>query len=121
MRRRSRWRSTRLPPRRPPQRQSAAYGERAYHSTRGHQMFLGHFGLAFGAKRAAPAVSLGSLFAACQFADLLWPTLLLLGYERVEVQAGATAITPLHFVSYPYSHSLVALCVWGLLFGAIHF
>ena len=51
-------------------------------------MFLGHFGLAFGAKKAAPAVSLGTLFAACQFADLLWPTLLLLGYERVDIAAG---------------------------------
>ena len=58
-------------------------------------MFVGHFGLGFGAKKAAPAVSLGTLFVACQFADLLWPTLVLLGYERVEVQPGATQVTPL--------------------------
>ena len=45
-------------------------------------MFIGHFGLAFGAKRIAPTVSLGLLFAACQLADLLWPTLLLLGIAR---------------------------------------
>jgi hypothetical protein len=83
-------------------------------------MFIGHFGLAFGAKKAAPAVSLGALFAACQLADLLWPTLLLLGYEQVEIQPGATRFTPLNFVSYPYSHSLVALCVWGVAFGAIY-
>src|SRR5207244_1346632 len=63
-------------------------------------MFVGHFGLAFGAKRVARPVSLGTLFIACQLADLLWPTLLLLGYERVEVQPGATAVTPLNFVSY---------------------
>lgn len=84
-------------------------------------MFIGHFGLAFGAKRAAPAASLGTLFAACQFADLLWPTLVLLGHERVEVQAGATKFTPLDFISYPYSHSLVALCVWGAAFGVTYF
>jgi len=84
-------------------------------------MFMGHFGLAFGAKKAAPTVSLGTLFAACQFADLLWPTLLLLGYEHVEIQAGVTTMTPLNFVSYPYSHSLLALCLWGIAFGAIHF
>ena len=42
-------------------------------------MFLGHFALAFGAKRVAPMMSLGTLFLACQFADLLWPTLVLLG------------------------------------------
>ena len=83
-------------------------------------MFIGHFGLAFGAKKTAPTVSLGALFAACQFADLLWPTLLLLGYERVAIQPGVTRFTPLDFVSYPYSHSLVALCVWGVAFGAIY-
>jgi len=83
-------------------------------------MFIGHFGLAFGAKKAAPAVSLGSLFLACQFADLLWPTLLLLGIERVEVEPGVTAMTPLNFVSYPYSHSLLALCVWGLTAGIVY-
>src|SRR4051812_44435827 len=84
-------------------------------------MFVGHFGLAFGGKKAAPAVSLGMLFAACQFADLLWPTLVLLGYERVEVQPGSTKMTPLNFVSYPYSHSLVALCIWGIALALIYY
>jgi len=83
-------------------------------------MFIGHFGLGFGAKKAAPTVSLGTLFVACQFADLLWPTLVLLGYERVEILPGATRMTPLNFVSYPYSHSLLALCVWGVAFGALY-
>jgi hypothetical protein len=80
-------------------------------------MFIGHFGLGFGTKKAAPTVSLGTLFIACQLADLIWPTLVLLGVERVEIQPGATAMTPLNFVSYPYSHSLLALCVWGAAFG----
>jgi membrane-bound metal-dependent hydrolase YbcI (DUF457 family) len=83
-------------------------------------MFVGHFGLAFGARKAAPAVSLAALFAAGQLADLLWPTLVLLGYERVDIEPGATRFTPLNFVSYPYSHSLLALCVWGVAFGAIY-
>lgn len=51
-------------------------------------------------------MSLGTLLVACQFADLLWPTLLIAGLERVELQPGATVVTPLNFVSYPYSHSL---------------
>jgi len=83
-------------------------------------MFIGHFGLGFGAKRLAPEVSLGTLFLACQLADLLWPTLVLLGVERVDIEPGATAMTPLNFVSYPYSHSLLALCVWGFAFGAVY-
>ena len=76
--------------------------------------------MAFGAKKAAPAVSLGALFLACQFADLLWPVLVLLGVEEVRIQPGATAMTPLDFVSYPYSHSLIALVGWGILVGGAY-
>jgi hypothetical protein len=39
-------------------------------------MFLGHFGLALAAKKAAPKVSLGTLVFFAQLADLLWPILL---------------------------------------------
>lgn len=81
-------------------------------------MFIGHYAVAFGAKRLAPGVSLGVLFLAAQLADTLWPNLVLLGLERFEIDPGNTAMTPLDFVSYPYSHSLVALLVWGILFAA---
>lgn len=80
-------------------------------------MFLGHYALAFGAKKVAPMMSLGTLFLACQFADLLWPTLLMLGKETVEIDPGNTVVTPLNFVSYPYSHSFVALVGWSALFA----
>jgi hypothetical protein len=83
-------------------------------------MFLGHYALAFGAKRIAPTVSLGTLFMACQFADLLWPTFLALGLERVEIDPGNTLVTPLNFVSYPYSHSLVMLLVWAAVFALLY-
>lgn len=83
-------------------------------------MFIGHFGLGFGAKRLAPAVSLGTLFLAAQFADLLWPTLLLMGLEEVRIDPGITVVTPLDFVSYPYSHSLVAMVGWGAIFATVH-
>jgi hypothetical protein len=76
-------------------------------------MFLGHFALAFAVKPAAPRASLGTLVLAAQFADLLWPALLLLGVERVAVRPGVTAVTPLEFEHYPYSHSLLALCLWA--------
>jgi hypothetical protein len=83
-------------------------------------MFIGHFALGFGAKRVSPAASLGTLFLACQLADLIWPTLVLLGVERVAIDPGNTAFTPLSFVSYPYSHSLIALVIWGALLGGIY-
>jgi len=78
-------------------------------------MFLGHFGIGFGARAAAPRASLGTLFLAAQFIDLLWPTLLLLGVERVRIEPGATAVTPLAFEHYPVSHSLLAVAAWALL------
>jgi len=83
-------------------------------------MFIGHFAVGFGAKRFAPAVSLGTLFLACQFADLLWPLLVIAGIEQVDVRPGVTAVTPLDFVYYPFSHSLMAGAVWGLLFAWVY-
>src|SRR5690606_6539393 len=81
------------------------------------RVFIGHFGAGFAAKRAAPRVSLGWLLVAAQFLDLLWPTLLLFGVERVAIVPGATAVTPLEFVHYPVSHSLAAVAGWALLLG----
>jgi hypothetical protein len=84
-------------------------------------LFLGHFAVALSAKKAAPKASLGLLVFAAQFADLLWPIFLLLGWEQVRIVPGDTAFTPLDFVSYPYTHSLVAELLWGMLVGAVYF
>ena len=83
-------------------------------------MFIGHFAVAMAAKRAAPRVSLGWLFAACQLPDLLWPILLLTGTERARVDPGNTAFTPLAFDHYPWSHSLLMVAVWGVVLAALH-
>lgn len=80
-------------------------------------MFIGHFGVGLGLKRAAPAVSLGTLFLAAQFVDLIWPAMLLLGWERVELAANPAQQPPLDFVHYPISHSLLAVIGWAALFG----
>ena len=83
-------------------------------------MFIGHFALALGAKKFAPQVSLGILFLACQLADIIWPNLVLLGIERLEIEPGITIMTPLNFVHYPYSHSLVMLALWSAIFAALY-
>ena len=70
-------------------------------------MFIGHFGIGFGAKKYAPGISLGILFIAVQFLDLLWPSLLLLDLEHVVISPGITKVTPLDFTDYPISHSLL--------------
>src|SRR5262249_42567765 len=83
-------------------------------------MFIGHFALAYAAKRVEPEVSLGTSMAAGQLADILWPYFLLAGLEKVTVAPGDTAFTPLRFDAYPISHSLLTLLGWGVLFGGLH-
>ena len=106
-------------------------------------MFLGHFGMAMGAKAVAPGPSLGTTIMAAQWADGIWPVFVLLGLENVAIAAGVaralsdralpstigfdarwadllTRVTPLDFVSYPYTHSLVADIVWAALFALVY-
>lgn len=82
-------------------------------------MFIGHFAVAFAAKSIKPQASLGTYFLAVQFVDLLWPTLLLLNLESVAIVPGITEMTPLDFISYPYTHSLLMAFVWSTLFFAL--
>jgi hypothetical protein len=84
-------------------------------------VFIGHFAVALAAKRLAPEVSLGTLFVAAQLADLVWPTLVLAGIESFSIRPGITAVTPLDFTRYPYSHSLVGMALWGLGLGIVYF
>ncbi len=84
-------------------------------------MFIGHFGVGLAAKKIDNKPSLGTLFFASQFIDLLWPFFLLLGIEKVQIDPGVSVFTPLNFVYYPFSHSLLGVLFWALLFGAIYF
>lgn len=84
-------------------------------------MFIGHYALAFAAKKAVPQTSLATLFAAVQLADHLWPLLLLLGFEQAQIDPGNTVVTPLEFTSYPYSHSLVGLLIYAAAIATIYF
>lgn len=82
-------------------------------------MFIGHFAVGFASKGAARRVSLGWLLMAPLLLDVLWPVFLLLGWERVQIVPGATAMTPLVFDWYPWSHSLVMTILWALVFATI--
>lgn len=84
-------------------------------------MFLGHFAVALTAKKAAPKTSLGTLVLGAQFADMLWPVLLLAGIEKVRIAPGLLPASLLDFVSYPVSHSLIAQMGWGAALGAAYF
>ena len=83
-------------------------------------MFIGHFAVGFAAKKFAPRASLAVLLAAPLFSDLLWPPLLLLGLERVRIEPGNTKMTPLNFIYYPWSHSLLLCLLWAAGFALIY-
>lgn len=84
-------------------------------------MFVGHFGVALAAKRCAPRTSLGTLFFATEFLDLLWPIFLLLNVEHVRVTPGITRMQPLDFYDYPISHSLLTAAFWGTFVGLLYY
>jgi membrane-bound metal-dependent hydrolase YbcI (DUF457 family) len=84
-------------------------------------MLLGHYGVAFAAKRAVPRTSLGMLNFAAELLDELWPIFVLTGLETVRVVPGLMAANPLDFVYYPYSHSLVATIGWSVVLGGSYY
>jgi len=83
-------------------------------------MYLGHYAVALAAKRASPRTSLGTLIAASQFIDIIWPLFLLLGFEKVVIDPGNTVVTPLYFVQYPFTHSLLSVLIWACLFASFY-
>ncbi|HEX2721849.1 MAG TPA: metal-dependent hydrolase [Gemmatimonadaceae bacterium] len=83
-------------------------------------MFIGHFAVGLAGKKLAPKASLAALWLAAVFADVLWPVLVAVGAEDVRIVPGTTAYTPLDFVRYPWSHSLLMLLIWGGLFAAYY-
>src|SRR5690349_22099125 len=78
-------------------------------------VFLGHYGAGLAAKKLAPYTSLGTVIVAVQWIDLLWPSALMLGLERVRVDPGNTTVTPLAFDYYPWTHSLAMVLAWAAI------
>jgi len=83
-------------------------------------VFIGHHAAGFIAKRFAPRVSLGTLFAAAMLLDLIWPLLVIAGVEHLRVDPGNTAFTPIDFYDYPWTHSLLVVLGWSALFAIVY-
>ncbi|HEY7912459.1 MAG TPA: hypothetical protein VIG62_11165 [Blastocatellia bacterium] len=83
-------------------------------------MFIGHYAVGLAAKRVAPRASLGALIAAPLLLDLVWPLFILMEWEEVRIEPNFTAFTPLKFIYYPYSHSLMAAIGWAFLFSFVY-
>jgi hypothetical protein len=83
-------------------------------------MFIGHFAVGFASKRFAPRTNVATLIAAAIFLDILWPIFVLLDWEQVRIDPGNTRFTPLEFLSYPWSHSLLMSLLWASAFALIY-
>jgi hypothetical protein len=52
-------------------------------------------------------------FLGASFLDVLWPIFILLGVEQARIDPGHIGQTPFEFLSYPFSHSLLATVIWS--------
>ncbi len=85
-------------------------------------MFVGHYAASLALKRVEPKASLGWLFLAVQFVDILFFPLVSLGIERMSVIPHYTDATHFRLDSMPYTHSLAAAVLWaGVWYIAFRF
>jgi hypothetical protein len=82
-------------------------------------MFVGHYGVAFGAKPLTPVVPLWVYFIAVQWLDVVWSILVLLGIEKLHIVPGFTEANALDLYYMPYTHGLPGAIVLSLLLGAV--
>ncbi|KKL88318.1 hypothetical protein LCGC14_1925920 [marine sediment metagenome] len=76
-------------------------------------MFVGHYGASLALKRVDKNASLGMLFLAVQFVDILFFPFVLLGIEHFNIVENYTASTHFELEFMPYTHSLFASFLWA--------
>jgi len=76
-------------------------------------MFVGHYAASLALKSYEKRVSLGVLFLAVQFVDIVFFPLVLLGIERLNIVEGFTQSTHFELEYMPYTHSLLAAVLWA--------
>ena len=82
-------------------------------------MFVGHYAAGLALKNYERRVSLGVLFLAVQFVDILFFPFVLLGIERINIVENFTQSTHFELEYMPYTHSLVGSFVWAALADAV--
>ena len=76
-------------------------------------MFVGHYAVSLALKKFEKRASLGVLFLAVQFVDILFMPFVLLGIERMNIVPGITQSTHFELEFVPYTHSLVGSVFWA--------
>lgn len=78
-------------------------------------MFVGHYGVSLALRPKAKDVSLGWLFLATQWLDVVWAVLVLGGIEKVRVAPGFFPASSFDLYYMPFTHSLLAALLWSAL------
>ena len=76
-------------------------------------MFVGHYAVSLALKKFEKRISLGILFLAVQFVDILFFPFVMLGIERVNIVPNFTQSTHFELEYMPYTHSLLASALWA--------
>lgn len=76
-------------------------------------MFVGHYAASLALKRVDKNASLGMLFLAVQFVDILFFPFVLMGIEHFNIVENYTQSTHFELYFMPYTHSLMASFFWA--------
>lgn len=76
-------------------------------------MFVGHYAVSLALKRVDNNASLGMLFLAVQFVDILFFPFVLMGIEHFNIVENYTQSTHFELYFMPYTHSLFASFLWA--------
>lgn len=77
-------------------------------------MLTGHFGVSYALKAKEQHASLGLLFLAVGFADLIWSLFILLGLEKAQIVPTLPS-SRLNLYYMPFDHSLVGILAWSIV------
>jgi len=77
-------------------------------------MFVGHYAASLALKKFEKRVSLGVLFLAVQFVDILFFPFVLLGIERINIIENYTQATHFQLEYMPYTHGLLGSALWAV-------
>lgn len=76
-------------------------------------MFIGHYGAALAIRSKEESPSIGKLFIAVQWVDVLFVVFVLMGIEKLRIVPGFTAVNAFDLYFVPYTHSVLANVIWA--------
>lgn len=83
-------------------------------------MFVGHYAAAFVLKAKEPKASLGMLFLATQFVDILYFPFAVIGLEKMTFVENYNEVNNFQ-MEFPFTHGLVGSLFWAVMIYLLYF